>query len=62
MKDHESFQTNPKISKAWKMSLLWNKETLKVQMQNTSTNGEDPKPKWTTLQPKQKIASQLYDV
>jgi hypothetical protein len=27
-----SFWTNPKNSKAWKMSLLSNKETLKVQM------------------------------
>jgi hypothetical protein len=34
------------------MSLVWNKETLGVQMQNTATSGEDPKLKWTTLQPR----------
>jgi hypothetical protein len=57
-----SFWTNPKNSKAWKMSLLWSKETLRMQMQNTTTNGKYLKPKWTTLQPRQEIASQLYDV
>lgn len=49
-KNHQSSQTNPKNSNAWKMSLLWNKKPLGVQMQNTTTSGENPKLKWTTLQ------------
>jgi hypothetical protein len=46
------FGKNPKKLQGLEIVTTMEQRNIRSPMQNTTTSGEDPKPKWTTLQPR----------